>query len=177
MSRLFAPNPSPRHEWRVGLLGCLAQLTGHHTDLGAWPDGTIPDVLRADLSRRRLFVGDAKAAEQPGDPAAAARLDGYVDWLAVAVRAGAVGSLAICAPNREEAEDWGKVIEGLLAERDQGVATCLLPLGPGSAVSWSTLSPPPRLRPLPAARAQGDRGDLSYRPTPLPSSVASPRAP
>lgn len=153
MSRRFASNPSPRHEWRVEVLHCLAELTGHHADLRAWPDGTVPDVLRADPSRRRILVGDAKDAERPTDSSAIVRLDGYMGWLASAARTGATGSFLVCASNREEAEAWGGVVEALLAERGLGTSTRSLPLGPGSTVSWSVV--PPLLTRPSAARARG----------------------
>lgn len=140
MTRWFVPNPSPRHEWRVGLLACLADLTDHHTDLRAWPDGTIPDVLRVNLPQRRIFVGDAKASEHASDADAADRLNVYLGWLTIAVGSGAVGSLVICAPSLSEAKQWSHLVENLLAERSQTTATRLLTLGAGSAVMWAVVA-------------------------------------
>lgn len=170
-----APNPSERHERRVEILAGLAQLTGHHADLGAWPDDTIPDVLRADLSRRRIYVGDAKASEYPGNRDTVARLSGYVAWLAVAVRAGAMASLMLCAPGQQEAEGWGRVVDLLPGEQSQTAETHLVALGPGAAASWSIVSPARSLTPC-AVQARADQGGLLSRVRPLPSTFGYPIA-
>lgn len=97
----------PRHERLVGELLLLSELTGHHTRLpgDALPDGMRPDVLRADLRKARLFVGDAKSTEWPeGVPAA--RVGRYGRWVTALARAGGCGVLVIATDDQDCADAW-----------------------------------------------------------------------
>lgn len=101
--------PSVAHEQRAEVLDALAVLAGFSAELACWPDGTRPDVLRADVARRRLFVGEAKATESPCRSDTAERLARYLAWVAAA-RAD-MTYVAICFGRRDDRRGWIRLLE------------------------------------------------------------------
>src|SRR4051794_28397863 len=69
--------PTNEHELRVAHLQTLASLGGFTTDITLGLD-VVPDVCRIDVVRRRLFVGDAKQTESPGNVDTRRRLVRYI---------------------------------------------------------------------------------------------------
>ena len=107
MSYRDAPAVRTLHDVRVNFLDSLAVLAGCGEQWGAaLPDGTRPDVFRADSSRHILFLGDAKNTEGPGNLATQARLNAYFSWLGGHVRNGGVGVFAICAGSGCDIRGW-----------------------------------------------------------------------
>lgn len=105
------------HEYRVGLLDTLAQLTGCHESFGGeFPDGSRPDVLKIDSRRGLLFIGDAKNTESPQNRDTQARLQRYVSWLAAHVNAGRQGIFALCFRQFHDLPGWVKTMEILTSE-------------------------------------------------------------
>lgn len=103
--------PSVAHERRAGVLDALAVLAGFSVELTCWPDGTRPDVLRADVARRRLFVGEAKETESPGRTDTAERLARYLGWVAAA-RAD-LAYVAVCFGRHADRRGWIRLLEQL----------------------------------------------------------------
>lgn len=133
--------PTVAHERRRQVLQDLGRLAGYleAPEPAELPGGGLPDVLRADLRRRRLFVADAKEAETPGNAATRARMERYVRSALAAVGIGADVTLAICAGRAHEAWRWQDDLRRAVAGRagimDSGVVT----LG-DDYLSWVTLS-------------------------------------
>ena len=106
------------HELRREFLDSLAVLSGYAQELdGGLPDGRRPDVLRIDLKRQRLFIGDAKDSESPKDLNAGVRLLAYFRWLSthVVARSGR-GTVAICFGNARHARGWIATLKTLAQE-------------------------------------------------------------
>ncbi len=120
---------SAEHERRASVLDALAVLAGLPVEPTIWPDGTRPDVLRADVSGRSLFVGEAKHTETPGRIDTAARLARYLQWVAEA-RPDRV-YIAVCFGRPHDGRDWIHLIERVT------VAAGVVLAG----VAWRTLDP------------------------------------
>lgn len=102
------------HGRRVEFLDSLAILMGCEGALGGeLPDGRRPDVLRYDLERRRLFVGDGKHSESPGNKETQARLQRYLKWLCAHVEGGGLGVFAVCFGKESDTGAWTSTIEML----------------------------------------------------------------
>ena len=145
------------HALKVEFLDALAVLLGCESALGgAFPDGRRPDVLRADLGRRALFVGDAKHSERPGSRETQARLLGYMRWLSSHVRAGGIGVFAVCFARESDTGGWAEALSTL--EREVGLERTTRGgerFEPGLVVVWSTFEPgvPPGLALPPGVQA------------------------
>ena len=96
------------HNSKALFLDALAILVGCRDSLGGvLPDGKRPDVLRIDLDREILFMGDAKNTESPGNKETLVRLSRYLRWLALHVtKKNRIGIFAICFAKRADAIKW-----------------------------------------------------------------------
>lgn len=127
------------HELRVDFLDALAILMGCEDALGAaLPDGSRPDVLRVDSTRRVLFVGDAKHSESPGNRETQARLLRYMRWLSSHVQGGGIGVFAVCFGRDSDTAAWVETLAMLCSEAglehtEKGVER----FEPGMTVVWS----------------------------------------
>lgn len=131
--------PSEAHEDRRRALDALAILTGHTAALPwGFPDGLRPDVLRCDLSRSSLFVGDAKEVETPGCLETRVRLLRYIRWVASHVQTGRrTATLAICFGPASQARGWQETLEVLSHEAGMEPILCQHDrLGSGFNVVW-----------------------------------------
>jgi hypothetical protein len=100
------------HNQRVEFLDALAALMGCKVKLGGvLPDGRRPDVLRMDVRRGVLFIGDAKDTESPGCRATQVRLLRYLDWLRAHVaRTERRGVFALCFGKEADADRWVETV-------------------------------------------------------------------
>ena len=115
---------SAPHATRCGFLSDLATLAGFHRRALQLPDGRIPDVLRFSEDARRLFLGDAKATETPGNSSTQARLYAYCRSIAAYLDAGGTEVVfAICFGNVSEIAGWMQTLELLCREANLQVAT------------------------------------------------------
>jgi hypothetical protein len=133
-----------RHEDRRVLLDSMAVLAGFTCDLAAvgLPDGSRPDVLRADLSGRRLFIGDAKDVETPGNAATGARLGRYMSWGAGAASCGLEVVVAICHGRPAESWRWVETLVAALRVQGGQLGICdVATLDPSLAIACLTLHP------------------------------------
>lgn len=105
--------PSPAHELRVRELESLATLSGI---TGAVQLGLLaePDVVRVDLGRRLLFVGDAKETETPGNRRTRSRLASYVREADLVLAKGGTCVIAIAHPVPSSARRWANLLNGIL---------------------------------------------------------------
>jgi hypothetical protein len=131
-----------QHDLRAQFLDELAVLTGCREALsGGFPDGKRPDVLRANLSRGILFIGEAKHSESPGCSATQARLFEYLRWMSIHVsERSRTGIFAICFGRKEHTQGWIETISNLglearLTFEESGVET----FGPEIIVVWFVL--------------------------------------
>lgn len=127
------------HNCKVEFITTLAELLGCRGQMGnEFPDGRRPDVLRIDLRRCILFVGDAKHTESPGCKATQSRLREYLHWLSVHVsRESRLGIFTICFSKESEIPKWIKTVSLLGAGvdlncKDFGVKQ----FEPGVIVTW-----------------------------------------
>ena len=97
--------PSLDHERRLSFIESIADLVGctAPTPLGGQCQ---PDVVRIDVHRSRLLVGDAKHSETPSCGATRRRLERYVRMASAWGRVGFIVLFAICHDRRWEAERW-----------------------------------------------------------------------
>jgi hypothetical protein len=104
------------HDKKVRFLNELAILLGCTRNLsGRFPDGRRPDILRADIQRYILFIGDAKQTETPGCSMTKMRLANYCRWLAANVDGGKrLGILVVCFARLSDRHGWNKTISNLL---------------------------------------------------------------
>ena len=83
------------------------------------PDGRIPDVIRFSKDSRRLFVGDAKATEKPGNIATQVRLLAYCYSIADYLRLmGDEAIFAVCCGRFRDIAGWRDVLVKLTREAD-----------------------------------------------------------
>lgn len=107
MNSTSTPSRLATHDARVDCLDTLAVLMGCDARLRVFPDGTIPDVLRANLGARVLFVGDGKNTELPTCVASRDRLRHYVSWASAHVLATrGLAVIAICFAERDRTRGW-----------------------------------------------------------------------
>lgn len=101
--------PSEAHEVRVDLLRTVASLAGYPRGL---PLGlhVVPDVVRFDSTRRRVFVGDAKETESPGNLLTARRLRAYAGALRPLLAAGWDAVFVVCHGTLYRADPWCAVL-------------------------------------------------------------------
>lgn len=106
------------HDSRVEFLDTLAVLLRCTESVGSQlPDGCRPDVLRMDIDRNILFIGDAKVTELPGCKQSQVRLLRYLRWLSAHIdRPTAFGLFAICFGRMIDAEGWLSTISCLARE-------------------------------------------------------------
>lgn len=105
------------HGVRTTFLDTLAVLSGCYEPIGSsFPDGCRPDVARVNLSKRFLFIGDAKNTESPGNIATRERLLCYLRWFEAHVRAGGDGVFAICVGYDADIRGWVEAIKTLVNE-------------------------------------------------------------
>lgn len=97
--------PSLDHERRLWFLETMADLLGCTTPTPL-DDECRPDVVRVDLRRARLLVGDAKHSETPSCAATRKRLLRYVNRSSSWCRAGFVAVIAVCHDRQWEAQGW-----------------------------------------------------------------------
>lgn len=136
-SRELMAGPSAAHEERVGALETLAALAGFSASADLGP-GLIPDVVRLDAARRRLFIGDAKATESSRCTATRTRLASYLSEARLWRLAGAdvLFTLAHGAPAR--ADRWLNTVEAVLADAGLDVAAVgSAGIGPDCVLAWA----------------------------------------
>jgi hypothetical protein len=124
-------SPGLLHERRRKLLDDMASLMAFPPAADAviaLPDGSIPDVLRIDFHRRRLFIGDAKDVETPGNAATRRRLGHYIVWATTAAKLGTDVVVAVCHGRQWEALDWARTLSGLARSAGAEVDIRVLPL-------------------------------------------------
>lgn len=131
------------------LAGCTSVLPG------ALPDHRRPDVLRFDVSRRVVFVGEAKDTESATDTATVARLAAYMDWALVAARRG-TARVAVCHP-AGAGTDWLVTLRSL-SGLALGGAT--IAIDDNAVVTWVDLA---RLAPVTALRHRAEPGHSPHR--------------
>lgn len=109
----MAQRPNPRgHSRLVSVLDSVAVLLGHFEDLRAClPDGSRPDVLRCDRSRRRLFIGEARNTEHWSSAPALHRLDHYLGWATSLVRQKRASVIVAVASRVPE---WCEIVNQML---------------------------------------------------------------
>jgi hypothetical protein len=133
--------PSQEHEDRRELLEAIAVLAGFSVRTRLGP-GLEPDVVRVDLQRRRLFVADAKATEQPHESATSKRFERYVHEARRWSRAGFVVTLAICHGGDHRAAMWR---DFLARQLPAGTFVHSAGLDATSVATWAVV--PARLNP------------------------------
>ena len=133
--------PSTLHEERVALLEACAVLAGHLTPGRLAPD-EYPDVVRLDLHRCSLFVGDAKATETPGCAATRARVHGYLRAIRAWTRDGFTARVALCHGRPDQAGGWTELLQhaARCAAIDVTHTGCD-DLEPGTVVTWVDIGP------------------------------------
>lgn len=153
------------HEDRRALLDAMAALAGFSTDLATLglPDGSRPDVLRADFPGRRLFIGDAKDGETPGNAATHARLARYMRWAVAAASRGIEVVVAICHGRPAESWRWlTSLVAAMKAAGGEAVNRNVATLDLGLAIACLTLlaAPAPYAdRPINSLRSPPWSGD------------------
>jgi hypothetical protein len=128
----------------------MAALAGFTTDLAhvGLPDGSRPDVLRVDVPGRRLFIGDAKDVETPGNAATHARLARYVAWGVVAAPRSLEVVVAICHGRPAESWQWvGSLVAAMKTAGGQAGTCDVATLDVGLGIACLTL---PAATPRPA---------------------------
>lgn len=139
---------SDLHERRVQLLTMVAVMAGCRTD-ARLDVGLFPDVAMLDRSRARLFVGDAKATEQPGCAATARRLRRYFRATQPWLRGGYTVRVALCVGRR--ATFWERTLLRVATETITPVAAHgHVAIGTREALVWADLTGPTR-RPVSSA--------------------------
>jgi hypothetical protein len=128
------------HDERSAFLRDLATLIGCRGQVDVLPDGHRPDVLRYNIERGLLFVGDAKDTETPGCAATRERLRYYVSWVSAHVSSGGRGLVVICFGEVAHGAGWSSVLQALSQECglhciDQGVRV----FGRDLLVAWVLL--------------------------------------
>jgi hypothetical protein len=108
------------HNSMALFLDALAILVGCRDSIGGvLPDGKRPDVLRIDLDREILFMGDAKNTESTGNKETLVRLLSYLRWLASHIaKSDRIGIFAICFVERADSTKWENAVLMLAREID-----------------------------------------------------------
>src|SRR5262245_50058296 len=101
--------PSEAHETRVEVLRALASLCGCHRALPLALH-VDPDVVRFDRAHRRVFVGDAKQTESPGNRETARRLAGYAVAARPLLAAGWDALFVVCHGATHRADPWSSAL-------------------------------------------------------------------
>jgi len=118
----------------------MAILVGHSAHFpSGLPDNRRPDVLRIDIGRKRIFIGDAKDTEPPTSRATLARLQRYVLWLTAGLRAGYTGTFAVCFGTKRHANGWRSSIEMLLRECDVAAQVDSVWFGEDTGVVYASI--------------------------------------
>lgn len=111
--------------------------------MGQLPDGCQPDVLRGNLARRLLFLGDAKDTETPGCRATQMRLHRYFRWARCHTDNGGTTILAVCFGRRRDSAAWVRTLATLAAE--VGIAWASIDvakLTSENLLAWMIIRPP-----------------------------------
>jgi hypothetical protein len=138
------PTPPHHARWchgsRTQFLDVLAVLTGCRLRLQALPDGHRPDVMRYDRERNRLFLGEAKETETPGNSETRIRLLTYLRWMrAYLSEPSRTAVLAICYGTTAHGKGWLEAIEFLSQElRLEVTQSGIKRFDGGLAVAWFT---------------------------------------
>ena len=111
-SQNFFPGVLTEHNKKARLLNDLAILLGCDGGLhSGFPDGRRPDVVRIDVVRQILFIGDAKQTETPRCKMTTIRLRSYLRWLRAHVRdAERLGIVALCFEKRSHRKGWSQTV-------------------------------------------------------------------
>jgi hypothetical protein len=98
----------------------------------------MPDVLRLDVSRGIVFLGDAKHTEYPECKDTQVRLSRYLSWLASFLNGKrGIGFFGICFGNAAHAHGWVEVIQRLCEEAGLScIRQGLDYFGSGRIVAW-----------------------------------------
>lgn len=104
--------PSDLHEYRAATLSTMATLTRHTCVVDCLLGGERPDVLQLRPADGSLFIGDAKAAETPGNAETYERLCRYSSAMTAWIRSGRSGVLALVV-GRQDAYGWLRVLRDL----------------------------------------------------------------
>lgn len=107
--------PSFDHERRLLFVESMADLLGCTTPtlLGGQ---CRPDVVRMDIHRGRLLVGDAKDTETPSRAATRRRFQRYAQAASAWGHVGFVVLFAICHDRRWEAERWVELLRDVVRQ-------------------------------------------------------------
>lgn len=142
--KVSAPAPVG-HAERAEVLDALAMMVGCTRSLaGLLPDGVRPDVLRVDVERGLLFVGEAKHTESPGRADTLVRLQRYFNWAAAHRRLGGTVVGAVCFGREADRQDWAEALVRLAREAALGTPEIRWTrLGPGFVLVSGLWCPPP----------------------------------
>lgn len=136
--------PGERHEQRARVLEACADLSGHCSPCRLSADD-LPDLVRADVRSRRLFVGDAKNTESPGGKRTQARLFSYARALRPWLAGGFAVRLAVCHGRAAHDARWHALLRHALscAGLEAG-GSGSVDLGAGTIIAWIDVSPEPQ---------------------------------
>src|SRR5688572_22846386 len=101
--------PNFDHERRLSFIEALADLLGCTTTV-VLDEDCRPDVVRVDMRRVRLLVGDAKDTETPSCDATRQRFERYAQHASPWAEAGFAVVFAICHDRRWEAVRWSEFL-------------------------------------------------------------------
>lgn len=136
---------TPSHRARARLLSSLSFLAGcNATPWPPPPHNLRPDIIRAAANQRLLFLGDAKATEDPNDRAALGRFYKYFQWLAHWLSPGPRLALCmLCAATRSDAHRWLAALTPIAADAGLKVASSgTTTFDAGFATAWITIETP-----------------------------------
>jgi len=134
--------PSAEHEERRAALSAIAVLSGFDLAVrSALPDGSRPDVLHISSADRRVFIGEAKHSETPGNVSTLARMRRYLAWFGSGSCGSAECLLAVCHASADDDRAWRASLH-LLASEEQLIvtSTCSRFLGRGATLTWAAMS-------------------------------------
>jgi hypothetical protein len=127
--------PTKMHEHRRDVLNSIAILAGFEVTI-VLPDGCRPDVARASLEAKAVFLGDAKHTEGPDDLASLARLTRYAAWLVDGGRLHR-GILAICHRSGQ-GRAWSRALNTIASDARMAVLRGVdsRRLAPDAEITW-----------------------------------------
>lgn len=136
---------TPSHRARARLLSCLSSLAG--CNAAPWPPpphNVRPDIIRATPNQRVLFLGDAKATEDPNDRPALGRFYKYFQWLSHWLSfEPRLGLCMLCAATRSDAHRWLAALTAAAADAGLKVANSgTTAFDTGFATAWITVETP-----------------------------------
>ncbi len=106
--------PSDKHERRRAFIMSIADLVGCVTDWSL-DERSRPDVVRMDLPKGRLLIGEAKHTEDPSCQATRARLVRYASLADAWSARGFNVLFVVCHDRLWTSEEWAKLLVGITA--------------------------------------------------------------